>query len=440
MKLLIAGLFGCLLLAVLWVDPAQAQTTQSSFKIFDNGTENVIHGSNIKLDSGSARNHVLSSSSVGWNDGGVNGSDNLIMGHIAANRLLVGDGNLLFGYGAGHWANTSDYNVFLGFRAGFYFSKGDANIFIGQNAGRSSANHPESGDFNVFIGQGAGRNIVGGSSNVSLGRASMLNVSTGSDNVSIGVDAGRSIGSANNNVFLGAKAGNGLTVKANSSPENSSNNSFIGFQAGRNILEGRQNIFIGENAGYADVPTKSAINHRLFIGRIGDETFSLADAAVTSPLIFGNMESRASGGVGIMTTDLDGYQLAVAGAIRATEVKIELLAANGHSWPDYVFAPDYELMPLPELKAYIEAHDHLPDVPAAAEVEQNGFSLGETSITLLRKVEELYLHAIQAKKERDVALQENAQLKARLAALEAQMAEVKALLQASSFQDTAKQE
>lgn len=37
---------------------------------------------------------------------------------------------------------------------------------------------------------------------------------------------------------------------------------------------------------------------------------------------------------------------------------------------------------------------HLPDVPKASEVEQNGVLLGEMDKMLLKKIEELTLHVI----------------------------------------------
>ncbi|MGJ1269881.1 hypothetical protein ACR78F_18510 [Sphingobacterium spiritivorum] len=97
-----------------------------------------------------------------------------------------------------------------------------------------------------------------------------------------------------------------------------------------------------------------------------------------------------SGKVGIKTSAPREYDLAVNGKIRSQEVKVE--AAN---WPDYVFKKDYELTSLSELRAYIEEHGHLPEMPKAAEAEKEGVSLGEMNKLLLKKVEELTLHLIE---------------------------------------------
>lgn len=63
--------------------------------------------------------------------------------------------------------------------------------------------------------------------------------------------------------------------------------------------------------------------------------------------------------------------------------------------PDYVFAPDYKLMPLAELKIYIEQNKHLPNIPSAAEYAENGVDIGEMNRLLLEKTEEQTLYILQ---------------------------------------------
>ncbi len=101
-----------------------------------------------------------------------------------------------------------------------------------------------------------------------------------------------------------------------------------------------------------------------------------------------------SGNVGIKTPTPRDYELAVNGKIRAKEIKVE--TAN---WPDYVFKPDYKLNTLPELETFIKANGHLPEVPAAAQIEKEGVALGELNKILLKKIEELTLHLIEKDKE-----------------------------------------
>ncbi|MNW92953.1 hypothetical protein D3C86_223100 [compost metagenome] len=85
--------------------------------------------------------------------------------------------------------------------------------------------------------------------------------------------------------------------------------------------------------------------------------------------------------------------MSVKGNIRAQEVKVE--TAN---WPDYVFEDDYQLPSLTETATFIEKNKHLPGVPKAAEVAEDGLSLGEMNKILLKKVEELTLHMIDKDK------------------------------------------
>ncbi len=88
------------------------------------------------------------------------------------------------------------------------------------------------------------------------------------------------------------------------------------------------------------------------------------------------------------------YKLVVGGKVLAEEVRIKLIK----DWADYVFQPDYQLKTLPEVEGFIKTHRHLPDMPSAVEAEQQGIGLGEMQAKLLRKIEELTLHAIEQHK------------------------------------------
>lgn len=89
-----------------------------------------------------------------------------------------------------------------------------------------------------------------------------------------------------------------------------------------------------------------------------------------------------------------GYMLSVVGKVMAEEVRVEL---NG-TWPDYVFAKDYKLMPLQNLKKYVLENNHLPEVPAAEEMK-DGIEVGKMNKILMQKVEELTLYIIQLNEE-----------------------------------------
>ena len=63
--------------------------------------------------------------------------------------------------------------------------------------------------------------------------------------------------------------------------------------------------------------------------------------------------------------------------------------------PDYVFEDDYELMPLDELRSFIDQNGHLPGIPSADEVQSGGLDLAGSQLGLLQKVEELTLYTLQ---------------------------------------------
>jgi hypothetical protein len=105
-----------------------------------------------------------------------------------------------------------------------------------------------------------------------------------------------------------------------------------------------------------------------------------------------------SGAVTVGTTSDFGYMLAVNGKAIFTEAKVKLYTG----WPDYVFDKDHKLLSLGQLEKYLQQNNHLPDIPSANEIkEQGGFELGDMTTKLLAKVEELTLYVIQLKKEND---------------------------------------
>ena len=96
-----------------------------------------------------------------------------------------------------------------------------------------------------------------------------------------------------------------------------------------------------------------------------------------------------------------GYKLRVYGKIISEEVRVQLKTA----WPDYVFGKNYKLRSLPEIEKYIAENNHLPNIPAAAEVEKSGIALGEMQSKMMEKIEELTLYIIELNKRLDA--QEN---------------------------------
>ena len=83
-------------------------------------------------------------------------------------------------------------------------------------------------------------------------------------------------------------------------------------------------------------------------------------------------------------------QLNNDGLLRAREIKVDLEA-----WPDYVFEKDYNLMPIDQLRTFINNNGHLPNVPSAKEIETDGINLGDAAKTSMEKIEELTLYLLE---------------------------------------------
>jgi hypothetical protein len=114
---------------------------------------------------------------------------------------------------------------------------------------------------------------------------------------------------------------------------------------------------------------------------------------------------RSSGGlVGIGTTSPQ-QLLDVAGTMAAREIIVTQTGA------DYVFDPDYHLAPLSEVASYIKDHHHLPDIPSAAEMKENGIGVADMQAKLLAKIEELTLHMIEAEERSNRLEEENRDLR-----------------------------
>lgn len=135
--------------------------------------------------------------------------------------------------------------------------------------------------------------------------------------------------------------------------------------------------------------------------------------------------------IAIGTSNPYNYKLAVNGTAIFTKAKVK----TAGTWPDYVFDQGYRLPDLKDLEQYLRTHHHLPDIPAQAQVQEDGIDLAEHAAALLKKVEELTLYAIQQNKtltEQDRQINEQsrqlAEQNARLAAQQKELDELKALI------------
>ncbi len=114
-------------------------------------------------------------------------------------------------------------------------------------------------------------------------------------------------------------------------------------------------------------------------------------------------------GTGI-TSAPTGYKLYVSDGILAEKVKVAL--KNSTNWADYVFAPGYKLRSLSEVEVFIKTNGHLPGVPSAENlVQEGGIDVNEMFVKQMEKIEELTLYMIELKKELELLKKENKGLK-----------------------------
>jgi len=170
----------------------------------------------------------------------------------------------------------------------------------------------------------------------------------------------------------------------------------------KSFLSPQDNIdysqFIRNNSGGAVV----------YLNQVSTGPIFRASSGTATPNSAVKFTIENNGGVGIGTVNLEDYMLAVNGKIRAKEIKVET------GWADFVFDNNYNLRKIEEVEKFISDYKHLPDIPSAKEVEENGINLGEMDAKLLQKIEELTLYMIEQNKRIEKLEKENEILKTKL--------------------------
>lgn len=285
-------------------------------------------------------------------------------------------------FGIGSYAYP--YSVSIGDGAGKFYantlSVGN-NTFVGWSAGSgTSALDLNSGRFNSYFGSYAGHNCDG-ESNLYLGVGSGVE-STGDNNIFMGVSVGWA-SSGNGNILIGNGTG---------AYQTGSNNIILGLIPNGPVSRDNQ-LFI-EN-GWDDYAP-------LIWGDFDADQIKL-NGKVGVGYGFGSYPTDAGG------VDVSAYNLFVKGGILTEAVRVSLESA----WADYVFEKNYDLKPLSEVEQFIIDNGHLPNVPSAKQVKEQGIDLGEMAKIQQEKIEELTLYIIELNKK-----------------LEAQEKKIEALIQA----------
>lgn len=144
----------------------------------------------------------------------------------------------------------------------------------------------------------------------------------------------------------------------------------------------------------------------------GDQNFYIRDKVADANRIY--IDEHGGVAIGAVTTPTN-YLLAVEKGIITDRIKVAL--HTGNDWSDHVFKPGYALMSLEQVAAFIKEHGHLPGVPSAKQMVEQGLDVVKTDAMLLEKIEELTLHMIRMKGELNELKSENELLKQALNSL-----------------------
>jgi len=430
------------------------------------GQYNSFFGSTAGFYNTTGSNNSFFGRAAGHNNTAA--SDNSFFGFEAGYGNTVGGNNAFFGKRAGY-ANTSGWeNCFFGHSAGIANTTGGNNSFFGWSAGPVSVAHGNSffgasaglatttGGYNTAVGLNAGAHDTVESGNTFLGAYSDLDpgASPGQSPVTYAtaVGYGSYVGRSNSVVLGGVRGFNNIVVETNVGIGTHSPDRQL-------VVEGSQALgrfrrysqagpsfapaFLferarGTNTAPVDITAGDYLGKVQFRGRVGGNmpeygalTFIATDTQqngrfsfVDRDLATERMVVLNTGNVGI-GTNAPTERLDVLGNVRVRGSIV--YGAPAVPVPDYVFEPDFRLMPLPELEQYVRSEKHLPNIPNAREIQANGVNLGEFQMKLLEKIEELTLYTVEQAKMID---RQSGQIQTQGKQIESQRNQIEALKQA----------
>ena len=375
---------------------------------------------------------------IGASVGVVNrGSENTFIGEGVAGFKNIGDENTFVGRNAGNHNTTGSFSTFIGSDAGFENTTGTANVFMGAYAGSTNT----SGNGNTFIGEESGANNAFGENNTYVGLGSGAN-NNSSYNTFIGSQAGFNNVDGLGNVFIGVTAGFNELGDSRLYIDNTDTSSpliYGEFDTNMVNINGRLGVNTKSPTEAVDVlGTDAAARFKLTsITNTGNQAAQYVQqrarsnsgnpAAVESGDVIGFFSFRGwdgtdwtgtKAGISVTATEdwsetENGNLITISHTPNGSDTLTAALQIKGHAdvyipngnlyvkgtkmnVPDYVFKDDYRLMPLNELKVFVEKNNHLPGVTSADEVGKAGVvNLSGLQMTLLEKVEELTLYTLQ---------------------------------------------
>ncbi len=167
---------------------------------------------------------------------------------------------------------------------------------------------------------------------------------------------------------------------------------------------GNKVIFLGAINSSGDTNTSQYAGEIRFDPANGKLSMGVSGTKSTLPITAFTIDTSGRVGLGSLNPD---ERLTVNGKIHAKEIKVDLAIPADYVFQKYftgfsTLKPEYEILSLNEIESFIKDNHHLPNIPSAQEIQENGFHLGEMNNLLLQKVEELTLYIIEQNKRIEV--------------------------------------
>ncbi|RPI28698.1 MAG: hypothetical protein EHM61_04165 [Acidobacteria bacterium] len=400
---------------------SNAGDNNNSFFGGDAGFSNTTGASNsfFGYHAGRLNNTGYYNSAFGRSAGAANttGQSNSFFGHFAGDSNISGNENSAFGASAGAGNNMGSTNTFVGARSGQLNTEESNNTFIGAYAELDPGSSPAINPVTNVTAIGY-RSYVSRSNSLILGGVMGINGATAETFVGIGTPSpDRQL------VVEGSQA---LGKFRRYSAVSSSHAPAFLFERARGTNISPSNILPGDYLG--KVQFRAYVNGTT--PEYGALVFAAADANQNGRFAFVDRDLTTermvilnTGNVGIGTSTPTAL-LDVAGSVRIRGSISYGQPAS--SVPDYVFESDYRLMPLRQLGQYVKTEKHLPNIPKASEIQDNGVNLGEFQMKLLEKIEELTLYTVEQANVIERQREEAGALRAETTALELEAAGLRA--------------
>jgi len=440
---------------------ASNTSSRNAFFGYQSGEANTTGADNSFFGAWSGDLNTTGSSNAffGRSAGAANttGSSNAFFGRHTGAANITGLDNAFFGGYAGFYNTVGSDNAFFGRSSGSGNTEGTDNAFFGRSSGGSNT----TGSYNTFIGRNSGYSNTTGSSNVFLGYQAGFNES-GSNKLYIdnsntsspliygdfstdaltingsmeatggavleagltvndaGADVDMRVEGDNDQNLLYVDAGNDRVGVGTSSPSTKlhvvgssivSDNTTIDPDSYLNtVMAGR--IADGSSWAATGIAGNSGGDGKswaigaspagaLYFGlQNGSEANTMRTHLRFDPNRNTYLNEGGLGNVGIGTSTPSSRLEVSGGDIRVTGGSF---IDDGSTIPvaDYVFEEGYQLMPLEELGEYVKSEKHLPNVPSAEEIRENGLDLSDFQMRLLEKIEELTLHILNQQERLD---------------------------------------